>query len=280
MKTAPPQILNVKTILTYIFLLPVWLLFFCLVFRPAFSGSHELVWNSQSSFRLIILMVIAFGVMASSRLIMFFVFRDSILSRWEYFYWQLFECLAISLFADLFLSLNTHEPFFLLLPPIFMNFVLIFSFPYIVLWLYLEKGHCEIIIEKLQGEIDDLNNRVAVEDKEVVRFPDEKGTVKIALKVESVLYLESSGNYVSIVYEDGSKIRKYDLRNTLKGIEELCEKVNLLRCHRSYLVNMQRIKLIKKSSDGVFAELDTSDSLLIPVSKTYSGDIMKMFSYV
>jgi len=69
------------------------------------------------------------------------------------------------------------------------------------------------------------------------------------------------------------------IRNSLKWIEEnLTTETPLVRCHRSYVVNLEKVKVLRKTKDGIFLELDTEQTPDIPVSKTYYERVMAKFS--
>ena len=114
--------------------------------------------------------------------------------------------------------------------------------------------------------------------KDMIPFYDEKGDLRFSVKKENLLYIESAENYVSICYLDKEKVSKYLLRETLKKMEENFAGTDVIRCHRSYLVNFEKVKVIRKEKDGLMLELDTPFATDIPVSKTYVGSVMQTFS--
>ena len=60
------------------------------------------------------------------------------------------------------------------------------------------------------------------------------------------------------------------LRNNLKDLEEKFSNKGFCRSHRSYIVNMQKIKMISKEKEGLFINFDNEEVAPLPVSKTYS----------
>lgn len=69
------------------------------------------------------------------------------------------------------------------------------------------------------------------------------------------------------------------LRNSLKWMEEnLIRDTPLVRCHRSYIVNMDKVKILKKVKGGIVLELDEENTPDIQVSKTYYESFMQEFS--
>ncbi len=103
----------------------------------------------------------------------------------------------------------------------------------------------------------------------MIHFKGEKGQLKISLKNHDIIYIKSADNYVFIYYHDKSKISKYLLRNTLSKLENELRDSGIIRCHRSYMVNIDAVKIIRNEKDGLKLELETDDKLIIPVSKTF-----------
>ena len=68
------------------------------------------------------------------------------------------------------------------------------------------------------------------------------------------------------------------LRNTMKGIEDACSQHSLIRCHRSYYLNLDRVKLLRKAPDGLYAEIDVDGVDDIPVSKSYAATVTQRFA--
>jgi len=114
--------------------------------------------------------------------------------------------------------------------------------------------------------------------RDMIPFYDEKGVLKFSLKTENLYFLESAENYVSICYLNKGKVSKYLLRDTLKKAEEIFAGTEVIRCHRSYMVNFDKVKVIRKDKDGLRLELDNPAVMDIPVSKTYVSSVMQTFS--
>jgi DNA-binding LytR/AlgR family response regulator len=150
---------------------------------------------------------------------------------------------------------------------------LVLLLPYSVLWLYFSW------IDKKE-QIDRLADMqiFTSSTREMLPFYDEKGILKFSINKENLLYLESAENYVSICYLNKGKVSKYLLRDTLKKVEESFSGTDIIRCHRSYMVNFDKVKVIKKDKYGLTLELDNPSVMDIPVSKTYVNTVMQTFS--
>ena len=88
------------------------------------------------------------------------------------------------------------------------------------------------------------------------------------------MYLESNENYVIIHFSENGVEKKYQLRNTLKSVEPLCEKAGFVRTHRGFIVNPAHVRLIRKEPGGFFfADIGSDRPQGIPVSKKYYDNI-------
>ncbi len=112
----------------------------------------------------------------------------------------------------------------------------------------------------------------------MISFSDEKGELRFSVKNEDLLYLEAADNYVVVHYMDGTKRSRYVIRNSLKNIEENLPETHILRCHRSYMVNFERVRIIRREKDGLVLELDIPERQALPISRTYINEVMQLFS--
>ena len=120
---------------------------------------------------------------------------------------------------------------------------------------------------------------VEVPKRNLIAFLDEKGEFKISIVLENLLYVDSADNYATIHYLNKGKLSHYLIRNSLKWIEEnLTKETSLVRCHRSYIVNLDNVKVLRKTKEGIYLELDLLNVPDIPVSKTYYERVMTKFS--
>ncbi|NAS12997.1 LytTR family transcriptional regulator DNA-binding domain-containing protein [Poritiphilus flavus] len=81
------------------------------------------------------------------------------------------------------------------------------------------------------------------------------------IEKQESLFVKSSENYVEIFYEKEHDIQHETFRNTLGEISR--QAAFLRQCHRSYLVNISNIKMVKGNSQNAKIEfhqhgLDTS----------------------
>lgn len=95
----------------------------------------------------------------------------------------------------------------------------------------------------------------------------------LKLDVDDILYIAAEDNYSRVVWTDGTKRREKVLRSTLKQMEEQLRGMDMLRCHRSYLVNCSRYTLGGDSRGYKLSSL--ADPEILPVSRAYSKKIIE-----
>jgi hypothetical protein len=96
---------------------------------------------------------------------------------------------------------------------------------------------------------------------------------KLELKPEQLLYIESADNYSDVIYLDGKERKKQLIRSSLKRMESQINSADIVRCHRTFIVNLSKVKSIEGNAAGYRLYLyDTAD--IIPVSRNYGTSIV------
>lgn len=277
--TIPHQFLRPRTNIIFCLAAPVFIMLFVVLYAPTFGYSDHLlsVWHQHSSFCMPIICAIELVTLAISRFLLCLTSHRHGIGRVEFLVWQLIEFVVVCLFCDLFLSLFFHIGYFDFLPRILLLGVALNIIPYAFFWIVVERNASDARLADAEQELGMLRKGIEHTDGPI-RFVDEKGNTKIMIGADRIISIESSGNYVTILYDDGGKLMRYSLRNTLKGIEEACTANGLVRCHRSYFINLSKVKLIRRTGDGVFAEIDRPGVDDIPVSKSYATELLQLFS--
>jgi DNA-binding LytR/AlgR family response regulator len=114
----------------------------------------------------------------------------------------------------------------------------------------------------------------------MIHFRDEKGVLRMSLKHSDILTLQGSDNYVTVCYQGPDKLSRFMLRNTLRAMEEELREAAIIRCHRSWLVNIEKVKLIRREKEGLLLELDSIPPSEVPVSRTYMHEVLAAFGHV
>ena len=93
-------------------------------------------------------------------------------------------------------------------------------------------------------------------------------------------FAKAVGNYVEIFSTMENKLEKSMYRVSLSSIEEqLKESTKLIRCHRSYIVNLNKVTNISGNAQGLRLTLN-KESDFVPVSRKYIPQVKQYFQEV
>lgn len=248
-------------------IIPVFALVFTIAYKP--FGTYELLQIGQTSFSFNV--TICFCIIAISIILtrpwLYILGRYKKIVRPVYAIWCLGEVVIASLFVSLYIALMMHRavPFFEVAGTSFAMLAGISIFPYAILWSGLEL----YAKNKESEEIPD--------DNSLIRFYDEYKKLRLVIAPEAVMFIKSEENYVQIHYIDAGRTKKFVLRSSMRALEETLAKRGLVRCHRSYFINPEYIKIIHRDSSGlIVAELKQDGFESIPISKKYHEEITRL----
>ena len=219
-------------------------------------------------FHIAMLFCIAIVCLLIMRTILWLISRVHPGAWWEHMLWCCAESYVTTYFFALYICLFSGEPYFTCVLES-MGYIFL-SFPYFYL---------VIILSQLISEAQQANIPVAPEEDpgRLIRFYDERHKLRLTLDREAVLKISAEYNYVKIYYIERGELKSFVLRSTMKGIEDTCSKHGLVRCHRSYFVNPDHVRILSRDRDGMIqATLDRDSTEPVPVSKKYYGDLSEI----
>ena len=91
----------------------------------------------------------------------------------------------------------------------------------------------------------------------------------LRLLLNDLICIQSSDNYIEVLYYSGKEIKKSLIRNKLSVIAD--EFPELIRTHRSYIINPYHFQQWKTENGKLLIEL--SSSIFVPISNTYKSDV-------
>ena len=135
-----------------------------------------------------------------------------------------------------------------------------------------------LLEKKYRTGSEALNANLAAAAEHTKAVPSIELTIKgdnqdeyLQLAWHSLLMVQAAENYIELVYESGGKISNKLLRKSMKQLEvELAEYPALFRCHKSYVVNLQRVVRTSGNAQGYHLHLDAG-SLEVPVSRSLNA---------
>jgi len=118
--------------------------------------------------------------------------------------------------------------------------------------------------EKIAGIEESKINQGSALSKEFIYVKSNSRLVKV--ENDSILFVEALKDYV-IIHTPNDK---YTIHSTMKDIEKKLPTESFMRVHRSYILNLKRIKSIESS----IVLLEDSDKK-IPIGGSYKDDLYK-----
>lgn len=280
-KKTPAFLTEKAKIFKFLLFVILFAITFIFIYKPAGGTKiwEELIGKGHPLFYMSLLIIVGFIVLIVSRMLLYKTQKTFSISYLFYVLWMIAEiCLITITCTFIAWTINEqHTNFFKILPRTFYYTVSILLIPYIIFWLYFSLKENEKALQIInKGDKIKENEPNA---KDLINFRDEKGNLRLSVKLDHLFYLESANNYIYIYYENNKEeLSKCTLRSSLKMIEETFPDIGLIRCHRSYMINFKKIKVLRKEKEGLLIELDSNGITDIPVSKTYVDDMLKLFS--
>ena len=252
-----------------------FILTFSVLFMAIYSPFSSTAWfsltNLQDFGMTAAFYLVALAIMLISKLIMYNSQAQVNFNLWKYILWIVAEVIIISIFYTHFTYVfvtPSEESLIKIMAKSFGCILLIIAIPYTILTLYAAYKAKAEELQKLQYEMS-LSNESSMVYPSLINFYDYNGTLKLTINSDSLNYMESQDNYIKIHYENSGKLCSYMLRSRTKTIEESLADTSIVRCQRSYMVNVMKINHIKKGGKARYIVLSHDDIRPIPVSKSY-----------
>lgn len=111
-----------------------------------------------------------------------------------------------------------------------------------------------------------------------IKIVAENGKDVFEERIENVLFIHSSGNYIEIFSIDNHlHVKKRLFRQTLANVERFLKDFEeFKKCHRSWMVNVSKIVELKGNSKGYSFRFAGTD-LLVPVSRNFFASFRERF---
>lgn len=109
----------------------------------------------------------------------------------------------------------------------------------------------------------------------MIQLHDTNGTLRLTVNVDALYMLEAEDNYIKVYYKHNDKIATYMLRCRTSALEKSLEGTVFVRCHRSYIVNINKITVMGEESRIHYVVLDDESIKQIPVSRSYYENLLR-----
>lgn len=221
-------------------------------------------------------------ILIASRILMYRTKKYFDMTYFVYVLWCFMEVALICLFYT-FVTMDVQQPRILTFGQVFFKSliygVISLIIPYIIAGMYfaiIDKNKTIRLMNTSGVVTEDPSSAVAGEQ---ITLFDGKGELKLSVKTDNLYYIESDDNYINVWYTDNKgELQKYMLRCRLKTVEENFKGSSLIRCHRKYIVNASKVKVLRKEHSGYVLDIENEEIQPIPVTKTYLPNILERFS--
>lgn len=275
-KELPKFLLDKRYLLGSVFFILTFSVLFMAIYSPFSSTAWFSLTNIQDFGMTAAFYLVALAIMLISKLIMYNSQAQVNFNLWKYILWIVAEVIIISIFYTHFTYVfvtPSEESLINIMAKSFGCILLIIAIPYTILTLYAAYKAKAEELQMLQYEMS-LSNESSMVYPSLINFYDYNGTLKLTINSDSLYYMESQDNYIKIHYENSGKLCSYMLRSRTKTIEESLADTSIVRCQRSYMVNVMKINHIKKGGKARYIVLSHDDIRPIPVSKSYFKNLI------
>lgn len=141
----------------------------------------------------------------------------------------------------------------------------------LVFFIFINEKNVSLKREKKASEFKQRNAQPEVkkEQTQVIIYSD-NGKENINFFIDKLVYITSQGNYVSFYIKKENDLKEAILRATLTRVaKDLQDYKNIIRCHKSYIINISFVKEISGNARGYLLKSDLI-SFKIPVSRNFS----------
>jgi DNA-binding LytR/AlgR family response regulator len=149
---------------------------------------------------------------------------------------------------------------------------LILLIPYTMCYIY-------FIWQERVAQLRVLRKQIAEDETALqtayIQIFDTKGEMRLSVRREHLLLIESADNYICVWYTNNNSPKKVLVRNTLKHVAEQLASTHIQQCHRSYMVNLDLVKVMRREKEGMFIEFGIAGVPDVPISKTYVDSVKK-----
>ncbi|MFA6334801.1 MAG: LytTR family DNA-binding domain-containing protein [Bacteroidales bacterium] len=262
------------------FLFGLFIMFFLFAFNP----SHNTDFISEQFFK-----VFAYGFITFFTMSMFNMAFPLVLpkvfdsEKWNVQKTIVFLLLTIlsigmlnGLFGYQFDNPDNNSHFFLFLLSVLVRTITIGILPIIIFVFYFEKSlykkHQLLALETIEKIKETKISKQ--ENSEIVNITSPNTKVKVELVCNDLYCIKAEENYCTCFFNKDNHVEKTMIRISLKQIEQIFSKSDrIIRCHKSYIVNLDKVSDITGNARGYFFTIDELN-FKIPGSRNLSKAVI------
>ena len=148
------------------------------------------------------------------------------------------------------------------------NVSAVLLFPIVGVFFYFRYQDLKIQFEEVLINTDSMG-----QENSLISFQGEGVNDQVQVQLKDFLYAQAQDNYVEIVYVAEKSVQKHLLRTTIKGLIDQLKHPMLIRCHRSFMVNIFNVRSTIGHSQIRLNIHHIQHA--IPVSRTYQQEVIQ-----
>jgi len=102
-----------------------------------------------------------------------------------------------------------------------------------------------------------------------ITISDENGKAVVHMPARNILYFKSEDNYIFLYYRGVNELKKELIRTNLKKLEQDLTPQNFIRIHRSYMINIENLASVSRTSQGYRVKMEDGSDQVLSVSAKY-----------
>lgn len=126
---------------------------------------------------------------------------------------------------------------------------------------------------------DEINRKLKEHkqwQEEIINFVSDYQKDSLAIKVSLMLFIRSANNYIEVFWKEGEVVKNQMVRCSMAYAEELLKEYKfIIKCHRSYIININYIDRFEGNLQGYKLYYDKID-FPIPVSKNFASKLQEL----
>ncbi len=130
--------------------------------------------------------------------------------------------------------------------------------------------------QSLQSEIEHIltTKERILDENQLIEFKGQGSKDQITLSLANFLYGKAQDNYVELYYLENEQIKKFLIRSSLSNLSKSIHSDVIVRCHRSYMINLLQVTAVKGGNHEMTLNIDPFDTT-ITVSKSYQDTTLE-----